>query len=144
MLKKVLGTIVGVGLVTSLSAETLKYDMTVLYNSFSSVQRSFFLNDPDQAVRLLADLKSKSYRILGNEKKIVKLLPEDLKHKSKIAINSGKLIAQYIDEIEAVYYDKSLNGIQAEVKAQQALLNIQNQCYKCHNLVRDWEKSKLK
>jgi len=142
MLKKILvGLVISTGVVSSLGAETLKYDMTVLYNNFSSVQRSYFVNDRKQAMRLLADLKMNTDRILGNEKKIIRLLPKGLKDRSKIAITSGRLIRENISKIESVYYDKSLNKIQAEVKAQKALTNIQIQCYKCHNLVRDWNKS---
>jgi len=141
MLKKVLvGMVVSAGIVSSLGAETLKYDMTVLYNNFASLQRSYFLNDKDQAMRLLADLKMNTHRILGDEKKVIGLLPKGLKDRSKIATTSGRLINEYISEIEAIYYNKNLNAIQAEVQAQKALTNIQVQCYKCHNLVRDWKR----
>lgn len=141
MFKKVLvGTVIGLGMFSSVGAETLKYDMSVLYNNFSAVQRSYFVNNSKQAMKLLTDLKMNTDRVLGNEEKIKALLPSELQHKSKIATTSGRLIMEEINKIEAIYYDKSLNRIQAAVKAQEALTNIQVQCFKCHNLVRDWDK----
>ena len=113
--------------------------MNILATSLASVQRGFLLNDRDKTVKLLADLKTHVYHVLGNEKKVVALLPEKLKYKSRIAVNSGKMIRTYIDEIEGIYYDKTLTPIKAQMEAQSALVNIQVQCYKCHNLVRDWK-----
>jgi len=141
MLKKTLaGLVLGASLVSSLNAETLKHDMNVLATSLSSVQRAFLLNDREKSVRLLKDLKKNITHTLGSKEKVVNLLPKELKFKSRIAINSGKMINQYINEIDGIYADKSLKHIEAQMEAQDALINIQRQCYKCHNLVRDWDK----
>jgi len=137
--KTLLSLVVGAGIVSNLGAESLKTDMNILATSLASVQRGFLLNDRDKTVKLLADLKTHVYHVLGNEKKVVALLPEKLKYKSRIAVNSGKMIRTYIDEIEGIYYDKTLTPIKAQMEAQSALVNIQVQCYKCHNLVRDWK-----
>ena len=141
MFKKTLaGLVIGASLVSSVNAETLKHDMKVLATSLSSVQRAFLLNDKEKSVRLLKDLKKNITHTLGSKEKVVNLLPKELKFKSRIAVNSGKMINQYIHEIDEIYADKHLKHIEAQMEAQDALLNIQRQCYKCHNLVRDWNK----
>lgn len=141
MLKKSLvSLVISAGIVSSLNAETLKHDMNVLATSLSSVQRAFLLNDRKKSVRLLADLKKNITHTLGSKEKVVNLLPDELKYKSRIAVNSGKMINQYIQQIDEIYGDKSLTNVKAQMEAQDALLNIQVQCYKCHNLVRDWDK----
>ena len=140
MLKKTLiGLVVGASIVSSLSAETLKKDMDGMANSLASVQRGFLLNDRDKTIVLLADLKKKIVHTLGTSKKVLSLLPDSMKYKSRIALNSGKMINTYIGQIDDIYKDHTLTPIKAEVKAQEALVNIQIQCYKCHNLVRDWK-----
>ena len=141
MLKKTIaGLVLGASLVSGLNAETLKYDMNLLATSLADVQRAFLLNDREESVRLLKDLKKNITHTLGDKEKVVNLLPKDLKYKSRIAVNSGKMINHYINQIDEVYADKSLSHIKAQMEAQDALLNIQVQCYKCHNLVRDWDK----
>ena len=141
MFKKALvSLVVSAGIVSSLNAETLKHDMNILATSLSSVQRAFLLNDREKSVRLLIDLKKNITHTLGSKEKVINLLPDKLKYKSRIAVNSGKMITQYIAQIDAIYADKSLKHIEAQMEAQDALLNIQVQCYKCHNLVRDWDK----
>jgi len=141
MIKKTLvGLVLGASLASNVSAETLKHDMDMLATSLSLVQRSFLLNDRQKSVQYLADLKKNIKHTLGNKEKVVNLLPDGLKYRSRIAINSGKMINQYIDQIDEIYADKNLKNIEAQMESQDALLQIQAQCYKCHNLVRDWDK----
>jgi hypothetical protein len=141
MLKKTLvSLVISAGLVSSLGAETLKHDMNVLATSLSTVQRAFLLNDKAKSIRLLADLKKNITHTLGTKEKVVALLPKNLRYRSRIAINSGKMINQYIGEINEVFADKKISNIEAQMETQDTLLNIQAQCYKCHNLVRDWDK----
>ena len=141
MLKKTLvGLVLGASLVSSLNAETLKHDMDVLATSLSSVQRAFLLNNREISVQLLADLKKNIKHTLGSKEKVISLLPDKLKYKSRIAVNSGRMINQYIDQIDEIYADKHLKNIEAQMESQDALVQIQEQCYKCHNLVRDWDK----
>ncbi|WP_297441764.1 hypothetical protein [Sulfurimonas sp.] len=143
MLKRTFASlVVSAGLVSSLGAETLKHDMNVLATSLASTQRAFLLNDREKAVRLLADLKKNIDHTLGTKEKVVALLPEELKYKSRIAINSGKMINHYIDQINETFADKKLSDIQVQMESQESLLHIQAQCYKCHNLVRDWDKNR--
>ena len=141
MLKKTLvGLVLGASLVSSLNAETLKHDMDVLATSLSSVQRAFLLNNREMSVQLLADLKKNIKHTLGSKEKVISLLPDKLKYKSRIAVNSGRMINQYINQIDEIYTDKKLKNIEAQMESQDALIKIQEQCYKCHNLVRDWDK----
>lgn len=143
MLKKiVMGTVASICLVSSLNAANIKQEMNVLTNSLSSVQRAFMENDRDKSIRLLADLKINIHKVLGSEKKVHKLLPDKFQDKTKIALTTGKIINENIYKIEAIYYDESLNALQAQMKSQEVLLDIQRQCFKCHNLIRDWEHSR--
>ena len=143
MLNKILITAVAtVCIVSNLSAtEKIKTEMGVLTNSLASVQRAFMENDRDKSIRLLADLKISINKVLGSERKVLKLLPKELQEKSKIALNTGRIINENIASIEAIYFDDSLTNIQAQMNSQEKILDIQRQCYKCHNLVRDWDKA---
>ena len=143
MLKKTLvGLVISAGLVSSLGAESLKYDMEILAANLASTQRAFLLNDKKQSVKLLADLKKSIHHTLGSKEKVVALLPKDVKYRSRIAVHSGRMITQYIDQIDEVFADKKISNLEAEMETQDALLHIQAQCYKCHNLVRDWDRRK--
>jgi len=137
--KSFVGVVVSLGIVSSLSANQLKQDMDSLESSLISVQHGFLINDRKTTLSLLSEFKKNVNNILGSKEKIIGLLPKQLKKKSSIAVNSGKMIDRYIKEIEAIPKDKSLTPIKAEIKAQEAFLNIQTQCFKCHNLVRDWK-----
>lgn len=141
MFKKiVISTIATACLVSGLQADKIKTEMGVLTNSLAAAQRAFMENDRDKSIRLLADLKISIHKVLGSERKVLKLLPKDLQHKKKIALTTGRLINENIDAIQAIYFDESLSNIQAQMKSQEGMLDIQRQCYKCHNLVRDWDK----
>ncbi len=141
MVKKILvGIVVSASIVSALSADTLKDGMKKLEHSFLSVQNAYLLNDRDNAMKALSDLRINVHHYLGTDEKVRKLLPADLKDREKIGVNSGRLIKESITNIENIYFSKKLNKIQAEVKAQDELINIEKQCFKCHNLVRDWNK----
>ena len=141
MVKKILvGMVVGASLVSTLSADSLKEGMAKLEGSFLTVQHAYLVNDRDGAMRALGDLRVNVHNYLGSDAKVKSLLPKDLKDREKIGVNSGRLIKKYITNIESIYFSQHLNKIQAQVQAQDELLNIQKQCFKCHNLVRDWNK----
>jgi len=139
MVKKILvGIVVSASIVSALSADTLKDGMKKLEHSFLSVQGAYLLNDRDNAMKALSDLRINVHHYLGTDEKVRTLLPKDLKDREKIGVNSGRLIKESITKIENIYFSQNLNKIQAEVKAQDELINIEKQCFKCHNLVRDW------
>lgn len=141
MLKKtLLSLVVCAGMVSSLSAqEQLKAEMGKMAADLSAVQIGFYTNDKKATLASLMELKGSVYKSIGDKKTITNLLPEDVKYKSSIAINSAELINRSIDEIEGILKDKNMRMIDRQMKSQKAFLEIQKQCFRCHNLVRDWE-----
>ena len=140
MLKKTLvSVVVSLGLVSSLSADSLKGKMDMMANSMSSIQYAYLANNREMAIQALAGLKKTVDSALSSEDYIRKMLPKALKQRSSIAINSARLISENISKIEAIAVDKKTSAIKREMKAQEAFANIQEQCFRCHNLVRDWK-----
>ncbi len=138
--KTLLSLVVCVGLASSASAqEELKADMSKMAADLSAVQIGFFTNDKKETLSSLMELKGIVYKTIGDKKTITKLLPEDVKYKSSIAVNSAELINRYIDEIEDILKDKNMRMINRQMRSQKAFLEIQKQCFRCHNLVRDWQ-----
>ncbi|WP_457747340.1 hypothetical protein [Sulfurimonas sp.] len=140
MLKKILvSLLVCLGLSTGAYAGELKSDMDMLVGSVTSLQMGFFTNDKAATLAAVETLREHVRKILGDKKTITKLLPDDVKHKASIAINSAHMIEKYAGEIEKTLKDRSLRMINQQMRSQKAFLGIQNQCFRCHNLVRDWK-----
>ncbi|MEA3370508.1 MAG: hypothetical protein U9Q40_04145 [Campylobacterota bacterium] len=141
MLKKSLvSLLLCAGLASSVGAqEELKADMGKMAADLSAVQIGFFSNDKKGTLTSLMDLKKIVYKSIGDKDTITKLLPEDIRYKASIAINSAELINRQIEKIEAILKDKNMRMINRQMKSQQAFLEIQQQCFRCHNLVRDWQ-----
>ena len=138
--KTLLSLVVCVGLVSSVSAqEELRADMNKMAADLTAVQIGFFANDKKGTLSSLMDLKGIVYKTIGDKKTITKLLPEEVQYKSSIAINSADLINRYIGEIEEILTDKNMRMINRQMRSQKAFLEIQKQCFRCHNLVRDWQ-----
>ena len=113
--------------------------MGKLSHTLTQVQSGFLSSDKAATLKAVAALKKESAEILGDEEKITKLLPEDLRYKASIAINSAHMIAKNADEIERILNNKDMRMINRQMRSQQAFEEIQNQCFRCHNLVRDWQ-----
>lgn len=124
---------------SAIAQDELKADMGKMASELSSVQIGFFANDRKGTLASLMALKETVDKSIGDKKTITNLLPEDVKYKSSIAINSAELIDKYIDEIETILKDKDMRMINRQMDSQKAFLEIQKQCFRCHNLVRDWE-----
>ena len=143
MLKKTLvGIVVCLGLAGSAAAQEsseLKVGMDALSGSVSALQMGFFTNDKKISLDAIAMLKKNVEKYLGNKATITKLLPEDEKYKASIAVNSAQMIEKYAAQIEKELSDKNMSAINREMSTQKAFLDIQNQCFRCHNLVRDWQ-----
>jgi len=141
MLKKTLLTVVlSLGLASSLYAgDQLRADMQILSATMSDVQFGFFKNDKVATLAAVMKLNKETSEILGDKKTITALLPDEVKYKASIAINSADMISRYAKEIEDVLNDKNMKAIEKEMKTQRSFLDIQNQCFRCHNLVRDWK-----
>ena len=141
MLKKMLvSALISLSVTTCVSAQAeLKADMDTLSGSVSAIQQGFFTNDKAFTLEALAKFQKDVKNILGDKHTITNLLPEKLRYKSSIAINSAEMIDKYINEIDDLLNDKNIRMIKRQMKTQKAFLNIQAQCFRCHNLVRDWE-----
>ena len=140
MLKKTLMSLVlSLGLTSSLVAnEELRANMLELGASMSAAQAGFFANDKKAVLAAVLQLRKDSKTILSDKKKVIQLLPDDVKYKASIAINSAELIAKYADEIEYTLQDRNMRMINQQMRTQKAFREIEKQCFRCHNLVRDW------
>jgi hypothetical protein len=141
MLKKILlSGIVSLSIVTSVAAQNeLINEMNTLTGSLYEVQRGFLTNDMDSALKSLDTFEKDVSAYLGDETAIKRLLPKKLKHKSNIAINSANMIGKHIQDIRVILKDKDLPMISRQMSSQKAFMEIQYQCFRCHNLVRDWQ-----
>jgi len=143
MLKKTLVSIVVcLGLAGSVSAQegtTLKADMGELSGNISTLQMGFFTNDRKVTFEAIKTLRANVKKFMGDKATITKLLPSNIKYKSSIAVNSAHMIDKYAAQIEKDLQDRSMSAINREMNTQKAFLEIQNQCFRCHNLVRDWQ-----
>ncbi len=142
MFKKVLVSgLVSLSIVSSVSANgyDLKTNMTMLSATFSSIEQGFLTNDKKATLKALDSFQKEIDELLGDKKNIERLLPEDLKHKSSMATNTATSIDKYIDEIRVILKDKNMRMINRQNRSQKAFVNIQQQCFRCHNMVRDWE-----
>jgi hypothetical protein len=119
--------------------DELKGDMHQLTTSLAAVQTGFFTNDKTATIDAITKLKASVAKVLGNKESITALLPDSVKHKASIAINSSDMIQKSADEIIEVLNDRDMRMINKQMKTQKAFANIQSQCFRCHNLVRDWE-----
>ena len=141
MLKKILVSgLVSLSIVTGVAAqEELINEMNILTGSLYEIQRGFLTNDKKMALDALSNFERDVKTYIGDEKSIKKLLPKEVQHKSSIAINSANMIGKHVKEIRKTLTDKNITMINRQMRSQKAFLGIQNQCFRCHNLVRDWK-----
>ncbi len=138
--KGILGLVISLGLSTGLAAnDTLKADMAQLAKSVSAAQAGFFANDKAMTLAAIVKLKTDARKILGDEKSIKALLPKEIQYKSSIAVNSADMIVKYAQQIEDTLDDKNMRMINQQMRSQTAFTEILDQCFRCHNLVRDWK-----
>lgn len=139
MLKKTfVSLLVCVGLSSGVSAGELKSDMDKLANDLSVLEMGFLTNDKAATLSAVQTLRAHVNQYLGDKETVTKLLPAEVKYKASIAINSAKMIDKNVDKIEKILKDRSMRMINQQMESQKAFLVIQNQCFRCHNLVRDW------
>jgi len=140
MLKRIfISTFVCVSMSSIVNGGELKTDMGMLAGSISALQIGFFTNDKQVTLDAAKTLRKHVKDFLGSEEKIKSLLPENLRYKSSIALNSAEMIDRNAAKIEKDLKDKNMRMIQRQMNTQRAFLDIQNQCFRCHNLVRDWK-----
>ena len=137
--KTLLSLLVCLGVSSSVVAGDLKKDMNELATNMTELQMGFYTNDKSMTLNAALRLKEHVVKTLGDEETITALLPNELKYKASIAINSAKIIVRDLDDITTTLSDKNMRMIKRQMRTQKALIDIQNQCFRCHNLVRDWE-----
>lgn len=141
MLKKSLvGLLLSLGVVSVLSAGDLKNDMSQMSRLVNTIQYGFLANKKDTLDRSVPELRKYVQSLLDNQDAMIKLLPEESQYKSSIAVNSGELIVKYAKEIEDQLNNSNEKMITRHLKAQEALSKMEFQCFRCHNLIRDWDK----
>ena len=133
--KKVLvGAIASLALVLNASAVEydLKDNMFKLNNYMMQMQAAFIEGDKEKALKTANALDEESKKLLGDEKVMHSLLPKEKELKVRIALTSARMIDEDVAIIKA-----NMDNIHRET-AQNAYLDIQRACMRCHNLVRDW------
>ena len=125
---------------TSLVAEenSLKADMYKLNTELREIQQAFITSDKNGVETSIKTFAKHVQELLGNEKRITEMLPENKKSKSSEAVMSAKIIAHNVqiiqDAIDNKY--KQSERIRRE-ESQRAYTYIEHACFRCHNIVRD-------
>ncbi|MEA1918472.1 MAG: hypothetical protein U9N52_01425 [Campylobacterota bacterium] len=131
--KVIISTLVALALSTSASAnEELKVNMYKLNNHMIQMQAAFIEGDKSKAIKAVNALEEESHKLFDKESDIKRMLPEDKRFKSRIAVTSASMIQNSIVTIK-----DSIDGERRDT-AQNAYLDLQRACMHCHNLVRDW------
>lgn len=129
-----IGAIAAFTISSTLSAAefNLKENMFKLNNYMMLMQAGFIEGNKDKSLKAAEALGEESQKLLGNEEMMRNMLPKDKAHKARIATTSAHLISDNVDIIKS-----SMDNVRRET-AQNAYLDIQRACMRCHNLVRDW------
>lgn len=134
MSKKVL-----IGVVTALTLTmntfaieySLKDNMIKLNSYMIQMQAAFIEGNKDKAVRTANALNGEAKILFGDENLMTALLPKGKENKVRIARMSSRTIDENVIIINA-----SMNTAHWET-AQNAYLDIQKACMRCHTLLRD-------
>lgn len=110
----------------------LKENMFKLNNYMMLMQAGFIEGNKEKSLKAAEALGEESAKLLGNEDMMRKMLPPEKAHKANIATTSAHLITDNVEIIKS-----SKDNFRRET-AQNAYLDIQRACMRCHNLVRDW------
>ena len=125
---------------TSLFAEdnSLKADMHKLNAELREIQQGFITSDKNGVDASVKTFAKHVQELLGNEKRITAMLPENKKSKSAEAVMSAKIIAHNVQIIQDAIDNKfnQSERIRRE-ESQRAYTYIEHACFRCHNLVRD-------
>jgi hypothetical protein len=110
----------------------LKENMYKLNNYMIQMQAGFIEGNKEKSLKAAEALGVESEKLLGDEAIMRNMLPKDKAHKVRIATTSARLIADNVEIIKT-----SMDNTRRDT-AQNAYLDIQRACMRCHNLVRDW------
>ncbi len=135
----VIKALIVTGLVSGLSAADydLKKNMQKMSMEMLALQQGIMSSDDKATLSALKQFKSSVNELLGDKESITKLMPANKKDKAPMAVNSAHTLNLYMDEISTAINDKNLNELEKQSKTQKAYINIQGQCFHCHNLTRD-------
>ncbi|MDD2830135.1 MAG: hypothetical protein PHW18_11230 [Sulfuricurvum sp.] len=110
----------------------LKENMYKLNNYMMQMQAGFIEGDKAKSLKAAEALGEESNKLLGDEAIMRNMLPANKAHKTRIASTSAHLINDNVEIIKS-----SMDNVRRDT-AQNAYLDIQRACMRCHNLVRDW------
>jgi hypothetical protein len=129
-----IGALTAITISSTLSAVefNLKANMHELNRHMMEMQAAFIEGDKTKALKAAEALGNESNKLLGDEAIMRSMLPKDKAHKTRIASTSAHLINDNVEIIKS-----SMDNTRRET-AQNAYLDIQRACMRCHNLVRDW------
>lgn len=124
---------------TAANAEfDLKDNMLKLSTELSEVQQGFMTNNTDGVKDAVKRLSEDTHNLLSNKSKIEKMLPENKRHKAKVAVNAARKIARNVQIIEdAIANKRNEPLLMRQKEAQRAYTYIEMACFDCHNIVRD-------
>lgn len=134
MCKKVLiGVVTALTLTMNASAVeySLKDNMLKLNSYMIQMQAAFIESNKDKAVRTANALNGEAKMLFGDENLMAALLPKGKENKVRIALMSSRTI-----DDDVVIINASMNAGHWET-AQNAYLDIQKTCMRCHTLIRD-------
>lgn len=132
--KFLIGAIAALTFSATLSAAeyNLKDNMHKLNTYMKAMQVAFIEGDKQKALQAAVALGQESEKLLGDEAIMRNMLPKEKSHKVRIASTSAHLISDNVEIIKS-----SMDNVRRDT-AQNAYLDIQRACMRCHNLVRDW------
>ncbi|MBN2895727.1 MAG: hypothetical protein JXK05_07545 [Campylobacterales bacterium] len=96
------------------------------------MQTAFIVGDKAEALKAATALGEESKHLLADEVVMAKMLPKAQVHKVRIATTSARMIEENVEMIKA-----NMENVRRDT-VQNAYLDIQRACMRCHNLVRDW------
>ncbi len=134
-MKKIVSILAAVAIAVPMVAsagEDLKTNMHKLDNFMIEMQAGFLNGDTKSIIASVNGLEKQTTALFGNESDIKAMLPKEKQFKSRIAVTSAAMIQQAIDTIK-----ESVDSTRRDT-AQNAYLDIERACMRCHNLVRDW------
>ncbi len=112
--------------------DELKANMHQLDSYMIDMQAGFLNSDKKKVLASIEGLQKQTHALFGKESAIKAMLPKEKQFKSRIAITSAAMIQQGIDTIR-----DNMDNARRDT-AQNAYLDIERACMRCHNLVRDW------
>lgn len=110
---------------------SLKANMHQLNTHMIAMQEAFISGDKKAALAAAKALGAES-KLMLSEDVIKSMLPKEKQHKARIGHTSAIMISDAVATMQ-----ESMDNTLRDT-TQNAYLDIQRACMRCHNLVRDW------